>query len=43
MSFSDPFVNKFFGFNDFSEAGDFIVKWIRVEKNNPYEFEGNLD
>lgn len=41
--YSKSFVNAFFGFKDFSQAGEYMVRWFKVLKHNPTEFVGNLD
>ena len=41
--YSKSFVNAFFEFADFSQAGAYMVRWFKVLKHNPTEFVGNLD
>ncbi len=36
--YNKEFVNQFFQFKSYAEAGKFIVQWIKDLKHNPTEF-----
>jgi deoxyribodipyrimidine photolyase len=36
--YNKEFVNQFFQFKSYEEAGKFIVQWIKELKHNPTEF-----